>query len=165
MNDPPFKFPVLRIPDPHDSHKDEYLGVHYEARDFTVGSEERIRGDFYVGHLIFDALGRTWRLNELTDLGFQERSFWGLIWRGVFRLKDIRYELSEELGMSFSDVKGRVLAEIAAKNDIYSRGEYAKEVFDASKSNEELLDEFVAQVRDSQRPLELIAVIYFHDLV
>jgi hypothetical protein len=166
MNNLPFRFPVLRIPEPNNSLREsEYLGVHCERSDFTIGSEEHIRGDFYVGHLIFDALGRTWRLNALTNLGFKARPFWSRILGPVFGLSDIRYELSEELGMSFADVKEQLLMEVAAKGDIYSRGEYAKEVFDASKSNEELLDEFVMQVRNSERPLELIAVVYFHDFV
>ena len=83
----------------------------------------------------------------------------------MFRLNDIRYELSEELGLPFSEIKERVAAAIRANPEVYSRGEYALEVYDASKTNEELVDGFLEQVGACERPLELIAAVHFHDLV
>ena len=167
MNVLPFKFPLLRIPEPNQEGQKwpDYLHVHCDDESFVVGDRKQIIGRFFVGHLIFDALGRSWRIEDLTDLGFRERPLVGRLLGHVFRLHDIRYELSPELGLPFSAIRDKVADVILADPELYARGAQAIEVYDYSKTNEELFAEFLTQVRNSVRPLELIAAVHFHEWV
>jgi hypothetical protein len=96
MSNPPFKFPILRIPDPNAGDRwEDLIGFDYEGDHFTVGNRQAIRKQIYVGNLIMDARGRTWRLLKLVDLGVGGKSFWEKFVAQMFGMHAIRYDLSE----------------------------------------------------------------------
>ena len=73
----PFKFPALLVPAPNDSDQwQDQLWVACDDSSFTVGDKKHIKGRFYVGNLIFDSLGRSWRLNDLLTSVLKTGRFW-----------------------------------------------------------------------------------------
>ena len=166
MSDPPFTFPILSIPDPNPLGRwQDMVGVSFNPADFTVGSREDIEKRFYVGNLIMDADGRSWRVLKLVNLGFGGTSFWGKLVARVFGSYDIHHELSEELKLPFSDIKERVCATILS-NPGSHLGEAAIERGDLSPEREQaLLTEFLTKIHDAATPFELIAVIDYNNYV
>jgi hypothetical protein len=166
MSDLPFKFPILRIPDPNSGDRwEDLIGFDYDGDHFTAGDRKSIYKQIYVGNLIMDAKGRSWRLLKLVDLGIGGKSFWETFLARVFGMHDIRYELSEELNIPLSEIKERVCATILANPEAY-RGEKTLEEGDLSPEREKaLLDELIGNVRAAASPRELIAAMEDNDYV
>jgi hypothetical protein len=166
MSDLPFKFPILRIPEPNTGGRwEDLVDFDYDGSHFSVGNRESIYKQIYVGNLIMDAKGRTWRLLKLVDLGIGGKTFWEKFFAQVFGSHAIRYDLSEELKMPFSEIKERVCATVLANPDAY-RGEKVLEEGDLSPEREKaLLEQFLGNVRAAATPRELIAAMEDNDYV
>jgi hypothetical protein len=165
MANVPFSFPVLHIAEPTGENDGSWLDTHVNSNPFTIGDRRKIRAQVYVGDIIMDAEGRTWRLLKLIDLGQSRDSFLGWLGARMFGSHDIRYELSDELNLSFSKIKDRIGAMISADPESYV-GEAATE--DGSLSEEQWMEQvrlFAQKVRNAVSPIELIAIVDYNSHV
>ncbi len=166
MSDPPFKFPILRIPEPNTGDRwEDLIGFDYEVEHFQVGTKKDIAKQIYVGNLIVDSKGRSWRLLNLIDLGIGGPTLVQRILARLFGTHQIRYELSSELKIPFSEIKERVCATILANPEAY-RGEKTLEEGDLPPEREQaLLDGLIGSVRAAASARELIAAMEDNDYV
>jgi len=159
MNGLPFKFPILTVPGLDPEKWWELVNIHADENDFTTLDSHDLKSREEVGRIAMDVVGRSWRILELHDLGLKGTGLWSRFWSGVFGNHSVRYVVSDELHLSFDEIRESICTAIRAKPDSWRDDEAIAGEDGPPRDEEEMLEELIAKVRAAKSPRELIAVI------
>jgi hypothetical protein len=166
MSDLPFKFPALSIPEPNPGHTwEDFAVVLFNDGPLTVCTKKDIRRLPYVGNLVMDVEGRTWRLEKLIDLGYSRDSWWESFIARRFGMRRTRYELSEQLDLTLEEIKDRLCATILANPEGYTGEAAVEDSTIPQEKYEQRPKELIDKVKATISPLELIATMDFYNYV
>ena len=161
MNDLPFKFPILTIPEPENSWN--LINIHFGWDALTKLGRQGRKDAHEVGRLVIDVAGRSWRILAMRDLGIDSDGAFDRFWSRVFGMHRVQYEISEELNLPLDEIQEQVCAIILADPDAWTDNEiFAGEGGAPPRYPEDVIEELIANVRSARSPLELMAVIDFH---
>jgi hypothetical protein len=163
MTPPELQFPVFTIPtsDPTDSIED--IELYFSHDSLTLLARDRRNSRDQVGRLLVDFSGRGWRVTDMIDLGMEAHGLVERLYARLFGVHRIRYELSEELHLTFDEIKDRVRTAIREHPDAWRDDEaVAGEGGRPPRDEQEMLEELLAKVGGAKSILELMAVLDFH---
>lgn len=159
MSDLPFKFPILTVPGLDPEKWWELVNIHEDEDEFTTLDRHELQSREEVGRVVLDIQGRSWRILDVQDLGLKGTGLWGRFWSGVFGNHRVKYAVSEELRLSFEDIRESICTAIRAKPDSWRCDEAIAGEDGPPREEEEMLEELIAKVRGAQNPRTLKAVI------
>ena len=163
MNDLPFKFPVFTIPGLDPAKWWEIINVYANEDEFTRLERRNLKNPEELGRIVVDAKGRSWRLLSVKELGVDARNLWQWLYFSAFGSRRVKYELSEELHLSFEEIKESICTAIRAKPDSWRDDEaLAGEGGEEPRDEQEMLEELLGKIRAAKNSLNIIAVINAH---